>query len=147
MRILLLLAAAFVALWGMSNYAAYINSGMLAVLIVLACEPMVGWLSRRRLPKWAVLLITLLVALAALGLFVLFLIYATAQFAKELPTYQEQAQALVQQVQTWLQSMGLDEAGSSAVAGTTDTSGALNLAQSFLSGLASALSNLSLIQI
>ena len=27
-----------VALWGMSNYAAYINSGMLAVLIVLACE-------------------------------------------------------------------------------------------------------------
>ena len=94
---------------------------------------MVGWLSRRRLPKWAVLADHLVGGpWRRSGCFVLFLIYATAQFAKELPTYQEQAQALVQQVQTWLQSMGLDEAGSSAVAGTTDTSGALNLAESFL---------------
>ena len=140
-RIMLLLAGAVIVLWGMSSYAAYINSAMLAVLIVLACGPVIDWQRKRGLPNWATLLITLLIAILALGLFTLFLIYATAQFAHALPTYQAQAQALVQQVQTGLQKLGLDAAGSSAVASQTDTTGALNLTQSFLSGLAGVLGN------
>ena len=140
-RILLLSAAASVTLWGMSTYAAYINSAMLAVLIVLAFGPVVEWLRRRRLPKWAALLVTLLLAVAGLGLFSLFLLYATAQFVRALPTYQQQAQALVQQVQSWLQSMGLDATGSAAVANQADTTDALNLTQSFLAALSSILSS------
>ena len=141
MRILFLIAGAFVVLWGMSTYAAYINSGLLAVLIVLACGPLVEWLRRHRMPNWATLLITLLVAIVVIGIFVLFLVYATAQFAHTLPTYEQQAQALVQQAQNWLQSIGLDAAGSAAVADQTDTTGALNLTQSFLTSLSSALSS------
>ncbi len=141
MRILFLLATAAVALWGMSNYADYINSGMLAVLIVLACGPLTEWLRRRHLPKWAVLVLTLLAALAGIALFVLFLIYATAQFVRELPTYQEEAQALVADLQSWLQSMGLDADGSGALASRADATGALSLAESFLTSLSNALSN------
>jgi predicted PurR-regulated permease PerM len=50
-RILLVVAAALVALWGMSQYAAYINSAMLAALIVLASGTLVDWLRARRLPN------------------------------------------------------------------------------------------------
>ena len=62
---------------------------------------------------------------------------------RSLPAYKEQAQATAQQVQAWLQSMGLDAAGSTAVAGQTDTSWALDLTKDFLSALAKALGNIS----
>ena len=140
-RILLLAAGAAVALWGMSNYATYINSAVLAMLVVLACDPMVGWLRRRGLPKWAVLVITLLVSLAALITFFLFLVYSAAQFAETLPTYQQQAEALVQNLQTWLQSLGLAAAGSGALASQADPTSSLNWVSDLLSGLADAIGN------
>ncbi len=142
MRILVLLAGTSVALWGMSTYASYLNSAFLAVLIVLASGPMVDWMRARRLPGWASLLLTLLIVIVLLALFGLFLVYATAQFVETLPTYKTQAQALVQQVQSWLEGMGLDATGSAAVAGQTDTSWALDLAASFLSALGSTLGSL-----
>lgn len=143
MRILALLAGASVALWGMSNYASYLNSAFLAILIVLASGPLVDWLRACRLPGWASLLITLVFVTLLLILFVLFLIFATAQFVQTLPTYKAQAQALVQQVQSWLESLGLDAAGSAAVAGQTDASWALDMAANFLGALASALGSAS----
>ena len=80
-RIVLLLAGASVTLWGMSNYADYINSAMLALLIVLACGPLIDKL-RLRVSKWLVLVIALLVTLVALGLLLVFFIYAGAQFPR-----------------------------------------------------------------
>lgn len=137
-RILLMVAAAAVALWGMSNYASYINSAMLAVLIVLACGPLIDWL-RPRVHKAAVLIITLLVTIVALGLFLLFMIYASAQFVSTLPTYKSQAQTMVANLQAWLQSMGLDQAGASAVSQQTNTSGALDWVQSLLGAIVNVL--------
>ena len=93
--------------------------------------------------KWATLLITLVVVGVVLLLFVLFLIFATAQFAQTLPAYKSQAQATAQQVQAWLVSMGYDPAGSTAVAGQTDASWALDLTKDFLGALVNALGNAS----
>ncbi len=143
LRILIMTAGATVALWGMSTYAGYINSAMLAVLIVLACGPLVEWLRRRSLPNWATLVVTLFVAATALAIFFLFLIFATAQFVQSLPTYQDQAQAMVQQVQARLVAMGLDPAGSTAVANQADPSAALDLTKNFLAALAGTLGSLS----
>jgi AI-2 transport protein TqsA len=142
MRILVLLAGASVALWGMSTYASYLNSVFLAVLIVLASGPLVDWLRARRLPGWASLLITLLIVGILLVLFGFFLIYATAQFVETLPAYKTQVQAMAQQVQSWLQGMGMDAAGSTAVAGQTDVSWMLDLAANFLGALAGTLGSL-----
>lgn len=139
-RIVLLLAGASVTLWGMSNYADYINSAMLALLIVLACGPLIDKL-RLRVSKWLVLVIALLVTLVALGLLLVFFIYAGAQFLASLPAYKDQAQAMVEQFQAWLQSLGLDAAGSSAVAQQANPSAALDWAKSLLDALGSALSN------
>jgi predicted PurR-regulated permease PerM len=133
-RILLLLAGAAVALWGMSNYADYINSAMLAVLIVLTAGPLIDWM-RPRLPKVAVLLITLLVTIVVLGLFGFFMVYAGAQFAMSLPAYKDQAQAMVQEFQAWLQSLGFDQAGSGAVAAQANPSSALDWAHALVSAI------------
>jgi len=141
LRILLLTAGAAVTLWGMSNYASYITSAALAIMIVLACSPLIDWLRRRGLPKWAALLITLVVSLLVLGIFVVFLVYAGAQFALQLPTYQQQAQAMVQQGQAWLQSLGLESAGASAVATQADPATPLTWVSGLLGALASALGN------
>lgn len=143
MRILILLAGASVALWGMSNYAEYLNAAFLAIMIVLACGPLVDWMRKRRLPNWANLLVTLVLVTVALVLFVFFLIFATAQFVQTLPAYKTQAQALVQQVQAWLEGMGLDPAGSAAVAGQTDASWTLDFAASFLGALTKTLGSAS----
>jgi len=142
MRILVLLAGASVVLWGMSTYASYLNSAFLAVLIVLASGPMVDWMRARRLPGWVSLLITLSIVIVLLILFGLFLIYATAQFVETLPAYKTQVQALAQQVQSWLQGMGMDAAGSAAVADQTNVSWILDLAANFLGGLAGTLGSL-----
>jgi len=93
-------------------------------------------------PGWASLLLTLLIVIILLALFGLLLVYATAQFVETLPAYTSQAEALVQQVQSWLEGMGLDAAGSAAVAGQTNTAWALDLAASFLSALGSTLDSL-----
>ena len=140
-RILLLLASASVALWGMSMYASYINSAALAVLIVLACGPLIDWLRRRKLPNWAALLITLTVAVVTLGALAVFLVYSTAQFVQLLPSYQAQAEALVQNLSTWLQSLGLNEAGSGALGSGMDQSKTLKVIADFLGTLSGLFSS------
>jgi predicted PurR-regulated permease PerM len=136
LRIILLVGGAAVALWGMSNYASYINSAMLAVLIVLACGPLVDWL-RPRVPKVAVLLITLLVTLVVLGAFAVFMVYAGAEFALSLPAYKSEAQAMVQEVQSFLQGLGWSQAGAGAVAQGTNPSGALDWVNTLVSAIGS----------
>jgi predicted PurR-regulated permease PerM len=98
---------------------------MLAVLIVLACGPLIDWL-RPRVPKAAVLLITLLLAIIVLGVFGLFMVYAAAEFALSLPAYKDQAAAMVQQVQAFLQGLGLNAAGAGAVAQSANPGPALD---------------------
>lgn len=140
LRILILAAGAVIVLWGMSTYASYVNAGMLAVLIVLACGPLIDWL-RPRLPKLAVLLITLLVALAVLGGLLVFFTYAAAQFVRTLPTYQQQAQALVADLSAWLQSKGLDSAGSQALAEQANPSAGLDFAKMMVQAVGNVLGN------
>jgi predicted PurR-regulated permease PerM len=107
---------------------------MLAGLIVLACGPLIDWL-RPRLPKIATLLITLVIAVVVLGLFVVFMIYAGVEFARSLPAYKSQAEALVQQWQAWLQSLGFAPDGAAAVAQAANPSAALDWAARLIAAI------------
>lgn len=138
LRILLMMAGAAVVLWGMGMYAAYINSALLAVMIVLAFGPLIDWL-RPRTPRWATLLIALAASLVALVLFLTFLIYAGAQFALSLPDYKQQASELVQQVQAWLQGLGLATAGAGALAAQADPTSSLYWVAGLLDSIVAAL--------
>ncbi|MEI2690641.1 MAG: AI-2E family transporter [Anaerolineae bacterium] len=139
MRIVLLLAGASVALWGMSQYASYILSLSFAFLIALAADPLVNWLRRKGAGRGVILAISLVVVYVVLALLALLLIYAGAQFLKELPAYTQQAQQMVAQWQATLQGLGLASAGSAAVAGQADLSKPLNWIADLLAALGSAI--------
>jgi predicted PurR-regulated permease PerM len=141
LRILIMLAAAAIVLWGMSQYAAYILSVTFAILIALAVDPLVNWLRRKGVHRGAVLAIALVVVYVALALLALLFIYGGAQFLRELPTYTQQAQQMTADWQASLQSLGLDSAGSAAVAGQADLSTPLNAVASLLQSLGSVLGN------
>jgi predicted PurR-regulated permease PerM len=89
-----------------------------------------------------VLAIALVAVYVALALLALLFIYGGAQFLRELPTYTQQAQQLSADWQASLQSLGLDSAGSAAIAGQADLSKPLNAAASLLQSLGSVLGNL-----
>ncbi|HNS04032.1 MAG TPA: AI-2E family transporter [Anaerolineae bacterium] len=142
LRILLMLAAASVALWGMSQYASYILSVTFAILIALAADPLVNRLRRKGVHRGAILALSLAAVYLVLALLALLFIYAGAQFLQELPTYTEQAQKMVAQWQAALQSMGLASAGSSAIASQVDPSKPLTWIADLLAALGSAIGNL-----
>ena len=125
----------------MSQYAAYILSITFAILIALAVDPLVNWLRSKGVHRGAVLVIALVVVYVALALLALLFIYGGAQFLRELPTYTQQAQQMTADWQASLQSLGLDSAGSAAVAGQADLSKPLNAAASLLQSLGSVLGN------
>ncbi len=141
LRIVLMLAAAAVALWGMSQYAAYVLSLSFAILIALAADPLVNWLRRKGLGRGAVLAISLVVVYVVLALLGLLVVYGVAQFLRELPTYTQQAQQLTAQLQAALESLGLDSAGSEAIAGQADPSEPLNWIGDLLASLGSVIGN------
>ncbi len=140
-RILFFLALASIILWGMSNLATYINSTALAILIVLACGPVVDWLRAHRLPNWANLLITLGICVVILASFVVFMVYAAVQFAELLPTYQAQAQAQTGRVQETLTSLGLSGSGAAAIADLVNLAAPLNQTQKILDTLGNLFSS------
>lgn len=139
LRIILLLAGASIALWGMSQYAEYILSLSFAFLIALATDPLVNWLRRKGVHRGLILAIALVAVYLVLALLALLLIYGAAQFLSELPTYAQQAQQLVAQWQAALQNLGLASAGSAAIASQADPSKPLNWIADLLSALGSAI--------
>jgi predicted PurR-regulated permease PerM len=126
----------------MSQYASYINSAALAILIALAVDPLIVRLRRRGVPRLVVLIGVLVVVFAAMASLALFFVYAGAQFAKELPAYQEEAQALAAQVQEWLQGLGFSSVGSEAVAGEGSLAAVLDWIAGLVAAVAEALGNL-----
>ncbi len=111
------------------------------ILIALAADPLVNWLRRKGLGRGAVLAIAVLAVYAALELLALLFIYTGAQFLKQLPTYIEQAEQLVAQLQASLQSMGLESAGSEAIASQIDLSKLLSWVADLLASLGSIIGN------
>lgn len=136
-RIILLLAGGAIALWGMSQYADYILSVTFAVLIALATDPLVNGLRRKGLHRGAVLAIALVLVYVALALLGLLLVYGAAQFLTELPTYAQQAQDLTAQWQAALQNLGLERAGSQALASQVNLAKPLNWMGDLLASLGS----------
>lgn len=122
LRILVAVAGAAIALWGMSQYASYILAITFAMLIALAADPLIDLLRRRGVHPALVLVAVLVTVYAVLGLLALLFVYAGAQFIHELPTYSQQAQAMAAGWQARLEGMGLERAGAAALVSQADPS-------------------------
>ncbi len=107
-RILLTLAAVVVVIAGMHFAAPVVNPILLAALLALSIDPLLGLLIRKGVPASAALAITLTaVVLGGLGL-ISVLGASVASMVQALPAYEDKLTALADSVKKLAASMGLD---------------------------------------
>jgi predicted PurR-regulated permease PerM len=85
--LLVALASLFIILWGIRGLAPILNPILLAVVITITVLPVPGKLTKRGLPGWLSLILTILLVALALGLVIVVVILSVTRLATDLPTY------------------------------------------------------------
>ncbi|MQA95066.1 MAG: AI-2E family transporter [Streptosporangiales bacterium] len=145
LRILLGAAGAVVALAGIKAASSIVGPIFLALTLVIAVQPLRGWLTRKRAPGWLVvavpLLTVVLVLLALLGS----LTIAVAELTTTLPDYSAQFDDLIDSVSALLAQWGVSGQQIQNALGDLDPANFIGVLQGFLSGLLSVSSAILLI--
>jgi len=84
-------ASLFVILFGIRGLASVINPILLALVITITVLPIPGRLTRRGMPGWLALVVTILVVVLLLALVILTVFFSVTRLAVELPTYMADA--------------------------------------------------------
>ena len=88
-------ASLFGILFGIRGLASVINPILLALVITITVLPIPGKLTRRGLPGWLALVLTILVVVLLLGLVILTVFFSVTKLSVELPTYMAEAEQQV----------------------------------------------------
>ncbi|ACK73210.1 protein of unknown function UPF0118 [Gloeothece citriformis PCC 7424] len=106
--LLLLAGASFVIIVaGIKSAASILNSFFLASLIAIATVPLLQWLTRKRLPGWLALLITILGVVGAGLTLIAFLGISISQLLQLLPTYEVKIQDFKDVLKEMLAARGI----------------------------------------
>jgi len=84
-------ASLFVILFGIRGLASVINPILLALVITITVLPIPGRLTRRGMPGWLALVLTILVVVLLLGLVIMTVFFSVTRLSVELPTYMAEA--------------------------------------------------------
>lgn len=116
----------------------------LSIFIAIACGPIVKWTSARGIPKWASILLIILLILIFGFLITGLVAQSMAEFKQNLPTYKQQLSGqftwLIEQLARFNIELNQD-----LVKQHLDPGFAMSIATNFLSGMGGVLSNLLLI--
>lgn len=137
LAIMLGLAALTVAMAGISAARNIVSPLILALFVTIIVHPAGNWL-RHRLPAWAAVLLSILLAYTIIGGLGFAVALALARFGTVLTDYQDELAALGAQLSGWLQHLGIGGAQAQQVASGFDSSRLLPLIANALSGLAGA---------
>lgn len=142
LRILLGLAAAVVALAGISFARELFGPLAVAAVIVIICHPVRRPLERWGWPRWAATTAVIALSWAVLIALALLLAFAGVEFTKLVIDYAGKLGATANEVLGLLTSLGLDDQASAAVAALFTPSTIVGFATSFGSGLLAVLTAL-----
>lgn len=142
LRVLIGLAAAVVALAGLSFAREIVGPLVLGAVIVIIVHPVRGPLERRGLPRWLATTAVIVVAYLILGLLASLLYYAGREFVALVVGFADELGSTVRAVLAWLQSVGLDGQVSDAAASMLDPTTLVGYATSFGSAALSVLTAL-----
>ncbi len=109
LALLLGLAAGVVVIAAMKAAASILGPALLALMLVIALQPLRNWLQRKGLPNWATVAVGLTVIYAVLLGLVAAVVVSIAQFATILPQYQGKFDALLGQARQLLGQYGVGE--------------------------------------
>lgn len=139
---LLGLAAAVIALVGMSLGRELIGPLAVAAVIVIICHPVRRPLERRGWPRWLATTAVIVVAYAVLLVMALMLAYAAAEFTELVLDYHGELRSTLDQAIALLASLGLDSQLSSAVGSVLTPSTVVGFATSLGSSVLGVLTAL-----
>jgi predicted PurR-regulated permease PerM len=139
------LAAATIAIAGLRAVAWLVAPVFLALVVVVALAPVQGWLRRIGVPRWLATTVLLVLVWAVLLAFVALLVVSAAQLAALLPDYAGQAEILLNDVVTELNTAGLVSGQLSDLIGQIEYGQIVGLATGLLSQLLGAASTLVLL--
>lgn len=109
-RLLVSLASLVIVIAGLRFASDLLGSVLLALFIVLATNPLVEWLHRKRVPKLLSYLIVVLVVVVIGLLLITFLGISISQLTATLPEYRSLIDAQVSSLTTWLSLRGIEGA-------------------------------------
>lgn len=140
-RLLLSAACVVIVVAGLRSASELVGPVMLALALTIVFHPLRTTL-QRRMPAWAVSVCVLVLAYALILALTLALVVSVGRLAALVPAYAPDVDELVADIGARLESMGVAEAQVEAVAGSLDVGKVLDAATSFMSGIASVLSDL-----
>ncbi len=143
--ILVALAAGFLVVAGLRNLSGTLGPIFLAFVLVIATQPMRIAAERHGIPGWvgsAAAIITIYLALVGLTFA---MTVAVGRFATLLPSYQSEANRLLDSVVSWLASQGVGQDQIQRLVSRLDLGRVVALAGSLASGLLNLLSSLFLV--
>ena len=143
--ILLGAAAAVVSVAGIYAASWLLGPLLLAFVIVLAVNPIQGWLRRRGWPAWAATLSLVVVIYGGLLVLSVFLVASVSQLAAVLSQNAGKSQQLVASLSAALTKVGIDPTQSARAAGDADLSKLVPAVGGLLSGVGSVLAGLVLV--
>jgi AI-2 transport protein TqsA len=88
---LVALASIFVVLFGIRASASILNPILLAAVITITVLPLPNQLSKRGLPGWLSLVLSILMVVLLLGLVIMTVFFSVAKLSTELPIYEKEA--------------------------------------------------------
>ncbi len=107
-RLLLLSASLVVVIAGLRAAATVVLPVLISLFLATATLPVMTWLRRYRVPAPLAVAITVLAAVAVLGVFVVLVTQSLNEFTLAALRYQHRLQALVEPSVAWLRNHGVD---------------------------------------
>jgi AI-2 transport protein TqsA len=139
---LLAAAAAVVTVGGIRAVAGIVGPVFLALMLVIAVAPAMGWLESRGMPRWVATVVALLLLYGGVLAFGGALAVSVARLATVLPSYGDEAQELIDTLNQRLQDLGVGTDVASSVGEQVDIGTVLDLLGSLIAGLADGVSNI-----
>jgi predicted PurR-regulated permease PerM len=142
LRVFIGLAAFGLTLFFMREAANMINTLMLGIIIVLSASPLLHWLQRKKAPDWLAYVLTLTAIVAVFGVLIVLMIVAIDRLADSIPTYQTEMQDMQQDIELFLEDLGLAGVEMSDAIDLVSTEDMLNWLLGFFNGLVGVFSDL-----
>lgn len=143
--VLLGTAAAVVVVAGLRGFADVVGPVFLALMLTVGVQPLLSLLERRGAPRWLAVLAGLVAVYTILLVLTGTIVVSVARLATLLPTYADDADALLEEVESWLTALGVGDDQLQSLLESFDPGSVFGVVQDLLTGLAGVLSNLLLI--
>ena len=135
-------AASVIVLSGVRAVSGIIGPSFLALVLTVLVHPVRAWLRAHRVPGWGAMILCLLLVYGLLLGLGLALVVATGRFAALLPTYQDDLQRVVGNVEQTLSDLGMSTHQLQDLSSSMDFSQLANLALGVAGGIADVASGL-----